>query len=197
MTNLDSVLKRRDSTLPTKLHLVKVMVFPVVMYGCESLTIKKAECQRTDALERQVLEKTLESPLDCKEIQPVCPKGNRSWIFIGKTDTDAEASILWPPDTKNCLTGKDPDAGKNWRQEEQGATEDEMVGWHHLLDGHEFEQAPGVGNGQGSLACCSPWCHKEWDTTKRLNCSVFIAMCTAICAPRWSCLEKHKMLTLA
>ena len=94
-----------------------------------------------------VLEKTLESPLDCKEIQPVNPKGNQFWMFIGRTDTEAETPILWPPDAKNWLIGKDPDAGKDWRQEEKGMTEDEMVGWHHQLDGHEFEQALGVGNG--------------------------------------------------
>ena len=111
-----------------------------------------------------VLEKTLESPLDCKEIQPVDSKGNQSWIFIGRTDAEAEAPIFWPPDAKNWLLGKDPDAGKDWRQEEKGMTEDEMVGWHHWLDGHEFEQALGVRDGQGSLVCCSPWDHKELET---------------------------------
>ena len=116
-----------------------------------------------------VLEKTLESPLDCKEIQSVNPKGNQSWIFIVKTDTEAETPILWPPDAKNWLNGKGPDAGKDWRQEEKGTTEDEVVGWHHWLDGHEFEQAVGVGDGQGSLACYSPWGCKESDTTERLN----------------------------
>ena len=116
-----------------------------------------------------VLEKTLESPLDYKEIQPVNPKGNQSWIFIGRTDAEAEAPILWPPDMKNWLTGKDPDAGKDWRWEEKGTTEDEMVGWHHWFDGHEFKQAPGVGDGQGSLACCSPWGFKESEMTERLN----------------------------
>ena len=101
-----------------------------------------------------VLEKTLESPLDCKEIQPVNPKGNQSWIFIGRTDAEPETPILWPPDAKNWLIGKDRDAGKDWRQE-KATTEDEMVGWHHRLNGHEFEQALEVGDGQGSLACCS------------------------------------------
>ena len=99
----------------------------------------------------EALEKTLESPLDCKEIQPVHPKGNQSWIFIGRTDAEAETPVLWPPDAKNWFTGKDPDAGKDWRWEEKGVTEDEMVGWHHRLDGHEFEQALGVGDGQVSL----------------------------------------------
>ena len=104
-----------------------------------------------------VLEKTLESPLESKKIKPVNPKGNQSWIFIGRTDAEAEAPILWPPYMKNWLIGKDPNAGKDWRQEEKGMTQDEMVGWHHRLDGHEFEQALGVGNGQGGLACCSAW----------------------------------------
>ena len=108
-----------------------------------------------------VLVNTLESPWDSKEIKPVHPKGNQSWIFIGRTDAEAEALILWPPDAKNWLIGKDPDAGKDWRQEEKGMTEDEMVGWHHQLDGHEFEQAPGVGDGQGGLACCSAWGHSQ------------------------------------
>ena len=116
-----------------------------------------------------LLEKTLESPLNYKEIKPVNPKGNQTWIFIGRTDAETEAPILWPPDVKNWLIEKDPDAGKDWRQEEKGTTEDEMVGWHHQLDGHEFEQAPGVGDGQGSLVCCSPWSHKESDTTEWLT----------------------------
>ena len=135
-TNLDSI-KQRDITLPTKVYLVKTMVFPVVMYGCESWIIKKAEHWRTDASE--LLEKTLESPFDCKEIQPVCPKGNQSWIFIGRTDDKAETLILWPPDVKNWLIWKDPDAGKDWRQKEKGVTKDKMAGCHHQLNGHEFE----------------------------------------------------------
>ena len=116
-----------------------------------------------------VVLKTLESPLDCKEIQPVHPKGNQSWIFIGRTGAEAETPILGPPHVKSWLIGKDPDAGKDWRQEKKGMREDEMVGWHHWLDIHEFEQAQGVGNGQRSLACCTPWVHKESDTTERLN----------------------------
>ena len=116
-----------------------------------------------------MLEKTLESPLDCKEIQPVHPKGNQSWIFIGRTDAEAETPILQPPDVKNALTGKDPDAGKDWRWEEKGAREDKMVGWHHQLNGPEFEQAPGVGDEQGSLACCSPWDREELVTTEWVN----------------------------
>ena len=108
-----------------------------------------------------VLEKTLQSPLDCKEIQPVNPKGNQSWVFIGRTDAEAEGPILWPPDAKNWLIWKDPDAGEGWKQEEKGTKEDKMVEWHHWLDGHELEQAPGVGDGLGSLECCSPWGRKE------------------------------------
>ena len=116
-----------------------------------------------------VLEKTLESPLDCKEIQPVYPKGNQPWIFIGRTDAEAEAPILWPPDIKYWLIGKDPHVGKDWGQEEKGAIEYELTGWHHWLNGNEFEQTPGDSEGQGSLACCSPWGHKESDMTERLN----------------------------
>ena len=113
-----------------------------------------------------VLEKTLESPLDCKEIQPVHPKENRSWMFIGRTDVEAETPVLWPPDAKSWLIGKEPDA---WGQEEKGTTEDEMVGWHHRLNGHEFGWAPGVGVGQGGLACCDSWGRKESDMIKQLN----------------------------
>ena len=113
-----------------------------------------------------VLEKT---PLDYKEIQPVNPKGNQPWICIGRTDAEADTPMLWPPDVKNWLIGKDPDAGKDFGQEEKGTTEDEMVGWHYWLDGHEFEQALEVGDGQGSLVCCTPWSRKELDTTEQLN----------------------------
>ena len=116
-----------------------------------------------------VLEKTLESPLDYKEVQQVNPKGNQSWIFIGRTDAKAETPILWPPNVKNWLIRKDPDAGKDWKQEEKGMTEDEMVGWHHQLNGHEFEQDLGVGDGQRSLVYCCPWGHKESDMTEWLN----------------------------
>ena len=140
MRNLDSVLKSRDITLP-KVYLVKVKIFPVVMYRCESWTIKKAECQRIYAFEMCW---TLESPLDCGEIKPVNPKGNQPWIFSGRTD--AEALILWPPDAKSQFIWKDPDAGKDRRQEDKETTEDEMVGWYHRLDGLGFEQTPGVGD---------------------------------------------------
>ena len=116
-----------------------------------------------------VLEKTLESALGCKEIQPVHPKGDQSWVFIGRSDIEAENPILWPPDVKSWLIWKDPDAGKDWGQEEKGTTEDEMVWWHHRLNGHEFGWAPGVDVGQGYLACCSSWGCKELDTTEWLN----------------------------
>ena len=116
-----------------------------------------------------VLAKTLESLLDCKESKPVNPKGNQPWMFIERTNAEADAPVLWSPDAKSQLTGEDPNARKDWRQEENGVTEDEMVGWHHWLDGHEFQQAPGDGEGQGSLACCSSWGHKESDTIEWLN----------------------------
>ena len=160
MTNLDSILKSRDITLLTKVYLVKAMVFPVVMYECESWTIKKAERWRIDAFGLWCWRRLLRS---------VHPKGNQYWIFIGKTDAEAETPILWPPNAKSWLIGKDPDPRKDWEEEEKGTTEDEMVGWHHRLNGHEFGWTPGVGDGQGSLACCSSWGHKESDTTERLN----------------------------
>ena len=116
-----------------------------------------------------VLEKTLESFLDCKEIQTVHLKGDQSWVFIGRTDVEAETPILWPPDAKSWLIWKDPDVGKDWRREEKGTTEDEMVGWHHQLNGHEFGWTPGVGDGQGVLECFSPWGRKQLDTTEWLN----------------------------
>ena len=121
-----------------------------------------------------VLEKTLESPLDCKEIQSVHSKGDQSWIFIGRTDAEAETPIFWPPHVKSWLVGKDSDAGRDWEQGEKGTTEDEMVGWHHQLNRHEFEQALGVGEVQGSLACCSPWAHKESDPTEQLNWTFYL-----------------------
>ena len=145
MTNLNSILKSRDITFPTKICLVKAMVFPVVMYGCESWTIKKAEHQRIDVLNSGVEEDSWES-LGLKEIQPVHPKGIQSRIFIGRIDVEAETPILWPRDTKNWLIGKDLDAGKDWMQEEKRMTENEVVWWHHWLNGHEFEQALGVGD---------------------------------------------------
>ena len=134
----------------------------------------KLDCEESWALKNWcfwtvVLEKTLESPLDCKDIQPVHPKEDQSWVFIGKTDAEAATLILWPPHAKNWLTGKDPDAGRDWGQEEKGTTEDEMAGWHHRLDGREYEWTPGAGDGQGGLACCDSWGCKESDMTERLN----------------------------
>ena len=149
----------------TKVHLVKAKIFPVWTWELDS---KESWAPKNWWFWTVVLEKTLESPLDCKETQAVNPKGNQSWIFIGRTDLEAETPILWPPDMKSLLIGKDPDAGKNWRRE-KGKTKDEMVGWHHQLNGHEFEQALGDGKGQGSLACWSPWGCKESDTTELLN----------------------------
>ena len=152
-----------------EIHIVKAMVFPVVMYGCESWTIKKAECQRIGAFELRCWRRCLRVPWTARRSNQSNPKRNQSWIFIGRTDAEAEGPILWPPDAKNWLIRKDPDAEKDWRQEERGMTEDEMVEWHHWLDGHEFEQALGVGDGQGSLACCCPWSCKESDTTEQPN----------------------------
>ena len=153
MTNLRQCIHKQSHHLQRKVQLVKAMVFPVVMYGCESWTIKKAEHWRIDAFELWCWRRLL-SPLNCKEIQPVNPKGNQSWTFIGRTDAETETPILWPPDTKSWLIGKDCDAGKDWWQEEKGVTEDEMVGWHHWLNGREFEPAPGDCEEQGSLVCC-------------------------------------------
>ena len=124
------------------------------------------------------LEKTLESPLDCKEMQPVHPKGDQSWVFYGRTDAEAETPILWPPHTKSWLIGKDPDTGRDWGQEEEGTTEDEMVGWHCQLIGHEFEQILGDDERHRSLVCCSPWGHKEVDTTERLTLSLSKDLCS-------------------
>ena len=143
------------------------MVFPVVMYGCESWTVKKAEHQRIDAFESWCWRRLLRVPLDCKEIQPVHSKGDQPWVFFGRTDAEAETPVLWPPHARSWLIGKDSDAGRDWGQE--GTTEDEMAGWHHQLDGREFEWSPGVGDGQGGLACCNSWGRKESDTTERLN----------------------------
>ena len=162
MTNLDSMLKSRDITLPTKVHLVKAMGFFHHVWMWE-LDHKESWMLKNWCFWTVVLEIALVSPLESKEIQPVHPKRSKSWIFIGRTDAEAETPILWSPDAKNWLIGKDPDAVKDWRQEEKGTTKDEMVGWHHQLDGHEFEQALGVGDGQGSLACCSSWGPKELD----------------------------------
>ena len=163
MTTLDSVLKSGDITLLTKVH-------NSLSYGFSSSHVLMCELDHKEGWVPKnwcfwtvVLEKTLQSPLDSKEIKPVNPKGNQPWIFIGSTE--AEALIFWPPEVKSWLTGKDPDAGKDWGQEEKGITEDEMVGWCHWLNGHEFEQTLGDSEWWGSLVCCSSWGHKESDTT--------------------------------
>ena len=161
MTNLENILKSRDIALETKIQIVKAMVFPMVIYGCDSWTVKEGWVWKNSWFWTVVLEKTLESPLDCTEIKPVNPKGNQPWIFIRRTDAEAKAPILWPSDAKRWLTGKDPDAGKDWRQRAKGATEDEMFEWCHWLKRCEFEPTPGDSEGQGSLACCGPWVHEE------------------------------------
>ena len=135
MTNLDSILKSRDVTLPTKVHLVKVLFFSSSHVQVWELDYKESWAPNNWCFGTVMLEKTLESPLDCKEINAVNPAGNQSWIFIRRADVKAEGWIIWPPDVKNWLIGRDPDAGKDWRQEEKGTTEDEMVGWHHQLNG--------------------------------------------------------------
>ena len=155
--------------MQTKVCLVKATVFPAVIYRCWELNHKEAWAPKKWCFRIAVLQKNLQSPLDCKETKPVSPKGNQPQIFIGKTDAKAEAPTLWPPDLKNWLIGKDPDPGKDWSQEEKGITEDEVVGWHHWLNGHEFDQSPGDSEGQGGLWCCSPWGLKELDVTEWLN----------------------------
>ena len=149
------------------------MVFPVVMYGLWELDCEESWMPKNWCFWTVVWEKTLEtirrSPLDHKEVQPVHPKGDQSWVFIGRTDAKAETPILWSPHVKGWLIGKDPDAGRDWGKEEKGTTEDEMPGWHHWLNGHGFEWTPGVGDGQGGLGCCDSRGRKESDTTERLN----------------------------
>ena len=168
MTNLHSILKSKDITLSTKVHIVKAMVFPVVMCGCESWTRKKAEHQRTDAFKLWCWRRLL-------RVSWTARRSNQSILKEMNPEHSLEGLmlklklILWPSYTKCWLIGKDPDSGKDWRQEEKGMTEDEIVGWHHWLNGHEFEWTPGVGDGQGGLACFSPWGHKESDMTERLN----------------------------
>ena len=153
MTNLNSILKSRDITLPTEVYLVKAMVFPVVMYGHKSWTIKKAECQKIDAFALWCWRRLLRVPWIARRCNQSILKENQSWVFIGRTDVEAETPILWPPDVKSWLIGKEPNAGKDWGQEER--TEDEMVGWHYQLNGHKFEQTPGDSEGERRLACYS------------------------------------------
>ena len=165
MTNLDSIWKSRDIILSKKVRLVKAMVFPVIMYGCDRWTLKKAEWRKTDAFELWCWRRLLRVPWAerrsnqsiLKEINPGCS--------LERTDVEAETPILWPPHAKSWLIWKDPDAREDWRQE-KGTTEDEMVGWHHRLDGHGFGWTPGVGDGQGGLVCCGSWGLKELDMTE-------------------------------
>ena len=167
MTNLGSILKSRDFV--NKGPSSQGYGFSNGHVWIWELGYKESWAPKNWCFWTVMLEKTLESPFDCKEVQPVHPKGDQSWVFIGRTDVEAETSILWPPDAKSWLIWKDPDAGKDWGQEEKGMTEDEIVGWHHWLNGHGFGWTEGVGNGQGGLACCGSWGHKELDTTEQLN----------------------------
>ena len=160
MNSLDNILKKQRHYFANKVHLLKAI--HLCMW---EMDYKESWALRNCCFWTVVLEKTLESPLVCKEIQPVHPEGNQSWIFTGRTDAKAETTILWAPDAKNWHIWKDADAGKDWKWENKGTTEDEMVGWHHQLNGYEFEQALGDGEGQRSLVCCSPWGHKELDMT--------------------------------
>ena len=167
--NLDSILKNRDITFPTKAPIVKAMVFPVVMYGCESWTIKKVECRKIDAFEPWCWRRSLRVPWTARRSNGSILKEISGEYSLEKLMLKLKFPIFWPPDVKCWLTGKDPDAGKDRRQEEKGTTEDEMVGWHQWLNEHEFEQTLGDGEGQGDLACCSPWCHTKLHMTERLN----------------------------
>ena len=169
MTNLDSIFKSRDITLSTKVRLVKAMVFFSGHVWMWELDYKESWVPKNWCFWTVVLEKTLESPLDSKDIESVPPKGDQSWVFTGRTDAEAETPILWPPDAKSWLIWKDLDAGKDWGQEEKGMTEDEMVGCHHRLNERGFGWTPEVGDGQGGLMCCSSWSHKESDMTEQLN----------------------------
>ena len=169
MTNLNSILKSRGITWPTKVHLVKAMVFPVVMYGCESCTVKKADCWRIDALWNCGVGEDSWESLDCKEIHTIHSKGDQFWMFFGRNDPKAGTPVFWPSHVKSWLIGKDSDAGRDWGQNEKGTADCEMARWDHWLDWCECEWSLGVGDGQGSLACCDSWGHKESDTTERLN----------------------------
>ena len=175
MTNLDSVLKSRHHFADKGLYSQSYGFSSSYIWIWE-LDHKEGWAPKNGCFRIVVLDKTLESPLDSKEIKPVNLKGNKSWILIGRTD--AEAPILWPPDVKSWLIRKDPDAGKDWRQEEKGMIEDEMVGWHHQFNGHDFEQAPGGGEGQGGLAYCTSWGHEESNTTEWLKTATRLQTCT-------------------
>ena len=186
MTNLDRDIKKQRHYFANKGPSSQNYCFPSSHVWMWELDYKENRAQKNWFFWTVVLEKTIESSLDSKEIQPVHPKGDQSWVFTGRTDTEAKTPILWPPDVKNWLIWKDPDAGKDWRLEEKGTTEDEMVAWHHWVNGHEFEQTPGDGEGQGSLVCCSPWVRKESDMAEWLNnnkCSPDLQLRTSV---QWS-----------
>ena len=167
MTNLGSIFKSRD--FANKSPSSQSYGFSSGHVWMWELDCKESWAPKNWCVWTVVLEKTLESPLDCKEIHRVHSKRDQSWLFLGRNDAKAETPILWPPDAKSWLIGKDPDVGRDWGQEEKGTTEDEMAGWHHGLDGRECEWTPGVGDGQGGLACCDSWGRKAWDMTERLN----------------------------
>ena len=168
MTNPDSILKKQNY-VANKGPSGQGYGFSSGHVWMWELDCEESWAQKNPCFWTVVLEKTFESPLDFKEIQPVHPKGDQSWVFVGRTDAKAETPILWPPDVKSWLIWKDSDAGKDWGQEEKGTTEDEMVGWHHWLNGHGFGWTPGVGDGQGGLACCDSWGCKESDMTEWLK----------------------------
>ena len=170
MTNLGRILKSKETSLSTKVHIAKAMFFPVVMLLMWELNHKEGCTWKNWCFQTVVLEKTLESPLDRKEIKSVNPRGNQPWMFIGRTDT--EAPLLWPPDAKSWLIGKDLDAGEDWRQKEKRGMDDKMVRQYHWLSGHEFEQTLGDSERQGGLVCHSQWGHKELDMTEQLNNSI-------------------------
>ena len=169
MNNLDSIIKKQRHYLVNKGLSSQGYGFSSGHVWMWELDYKESWVLKNWCFWTVVLEKTVESPLDCKEIQPVHPKGDQSWVFIGRTDVEAETPILWPPYVKSWLIRKDPNTGKDWGQEEKGTTEDKMVGWHHRLNAHEFGWTPGVGDGQGGPACCGSWGRKESDTTERQN----------------------------
>ena len=177
MTNLDSILKSRDITLSTKVPSSQGYGFSSGHVWMWVLNCKESWAPKNWCFWTVVLEKTLEGPLDCKEIQPVHSKGDHPWVFIGRNDVEAETPVLWPPHAKSWLIWKDSDAGKDWGQEEKGMTEDKMVGWHHWLNGHGFGWIPGVGDGQGCPVCWGSWGCKESDTTEWLNWTELMYVC--------------------
>ena len=191
MTNQDSILKRRDFTLLANVHIVKAMVFPGVVCMWE-LDYTEGWVLKNWCFWIVVLEKTLESSLKCKEIKLVNPKWNQSWIFTGRTDDEAEIPRIWPPVVKNWLVRKNSDAGKDWRKEEKGMTEDEMVGWPHWFNGLEYEQTQGDSEEQGSLGCCSSWGCKEFDTTSNSR-KKKIYFCFIDYAKAFDCVDHNKL----